>query len=87
MILSCEGAGSEQTKIGNYKGLRFWDKDKFEQEYLGIKPPRTPQILISGGGDGALQDFLRIITKVKSVADIYKNRSYAVERICGKKLQ
>lgn len=82
MMLSCVGVGSEDTKIGDYKGFRFWDRDKFEEQYLGINPPMAPQVLISGGGDGALQDFLRIVTKERSVSDIYRSLDLPPEEAC-----
>src|SRR5262249_16783411 len=65
LVLSCVGAGTERSTHGKYSGLDFWSTDPFQN--LG----RTDRILISGGGDGALQDYLRIITGLSSAKEIY----------------
>jgi hypothetical protein len=63
MVLSAIGFGSERCDLGSYRGFRFWDADPFGRRDLGIPADKQPpRILISGGGDGALQDFLRITT-------------------------
>jgi hypothetical protein len=65
------GFGIEQTSLGGYESFRFWETDDFEKPYLGLpSPPRKLRVLICGGGDGALQDFLRIVTCVRSAAEI-----------------
>ena len=70
MLLFSTGFGTERTTIGTYSGLRFWDDDPFETPDLGAQL-LNPRILISGGGDGALQDFLRIATRQHSAESIY----------------
>ena len=70
MVVSCVGFGTEQCTLGTYTGFAFWDNDPFELlPHLGLSEP--PRILISGGGDGALQDFLRIVTTCASAQAIY----------------
>jgi hypothetical protein len=65
MVLSCVGAGTERSTHGNYSGFDFWSTDPFQ------KLASTDRILISGGGDGALQDYLRIVTGLSSAKEIY----------------
>ncbi|MFN3812685.1 MAG: NAD(P)-binding protein [Roseateles asaccharophilus] len=67
-ILSCIGFGPERTfddrtptKWNDYRGPAFWS----DNDGLGIgNPLPTParHVLISGGGDGAMQDFQRATT-------------------------
>ena len=71
--LYAKGPGSENTEIGTYKSFSFWETDDFEKSNLGLPmpiPPSRYKVLICGGGDGALQDFLRITTGQHSVTDI-----------------
>jgi hypothetical protein len=68
--ISCIGIGKEVVgdPLGawNYTGPLFWSADNLGLPYLGtgLKPSATRPIraLISGGGDGAQQDFLRLLT-------------------------
>ena len=59
-LVSCIGFGMERTRVGAYAGFQFWDTDDFQKPNCGL--PSPPRILISGGGDGALQDFARVMT-------------------------
>jgi FAD binding domain len=61
MVISGVGFGAENCTVGDYTGYQFWDTDDFEDTDMGLDSP--PRILISGGGDGALQDFLRVMTR------------------------
>lgn len=72
MAVSCAGFGTERCTIGSYSGFRFWDTDDFEMPNLGLPASRAGEVLISGGGDGALQDVLRIIAG-KPAVYIYNN--------------
>ena len=68
-----KGHGTERATIGSYKSFDFWDTDNFEQPNLGLPVRSAPlryNVLICGGGDGALQDFLRITTGKGSASDI-----------------
>jgi hypothetical protein len=71
MALSCVGPGEERHKVNDYAGFQFWETDPFEEPNFGLDI-EEPRALISGGGDGALQDFLRAVTKKKSADDIYR---------------
>jgi hypothetical protein len=69
LVLHCEGPGDENCRIGDYDGYRFWQTDDFERVDLGVKEGAVPKVLISGSGDGALQDFIRIATGFRSVGE------------------
>lgn len=58
-------------RVPMYEGIRFWSDDQFDEVNCGLPFDISPRILISGGGDGALQDYLRIVTREKYVRDIY----------------
>ena len=70
MMVSSIGFGVENCGVGNYSGLRFWDDDPFQTPNLGVAGSNA-RVLISGGGDGALQDFIRILT-FKSAGNVYR---------------
>lgn len=73
-VVSCIGWGQESCESlsapyrTNYRGFDFWDEDQFQEPDCGL--PSPPNILISGGGDGALQDLIRILTR-KSAAQAF----------------
>ena len=60
-LFSAVGFGTERCDVGAYHGFNFWDNDPLEQPNAGIALPTQAAILISGGGDGGLQDTLRMI--------------------------
>ena len=53
-------------------GYRYWDADPWDES--GLRRPdmngKTISIAVCGAGDGALQDFLRIVTGLKSAKDL-----------------
>jgi hypothetical protein len=61
----------QQRRKPIYEGIKFWDKDQFVSERCGLTIDNTPRIVISGSGDGALQDFLRCVTRINSAIHIY----------------
>ena len=71
MVISCIGFAKERTWVkeddykNGYVGMQFWQMD-FELFNSGIKS------LICGSGDGALQDFLLIVTGENSAHEIYE---------------
>gem|GEM_PF-4399199 len=76
-IIFATGSGYERHMLDDSKssgfkcmGPAFWGNDSLNALNLGKTNP--PTALIMGGGDGALQDFLRITTGIKSAKDIYK---------------
>lgn len=69
------GHGDERCSLQNslqFRGLPFWHTDTLEENHCGLAD-RTQEgtVLISGAGDGALQDFLRVVTRKRSVFEIY----------------
>ncbi|HEY1754207.1 MAG TPA: hypothetical protein VGG72_02340 [Bryobacteraceae bacterium] len=75
-VLNCAGPGEEQVSLGDskYASYLFWADDKLEADNFGLPSPLPqPRILISGGGDGALQDFLRIAFPGKTARDVYEH--------------
>jgi hypothetical protein len=63
MVVFAEGPGEERdtmpsTRGPQFHGYRFWDTDPFSNAPLTAK-----RVLIAGSGDGALQDFLRLLLK------------------------
>jgi hypothetical protein len=74
-MLLAFGFGEEQVYLDAghpARGIRFWDSDPFGQPGLGTGLTQ-PSVLISGGGDGALIDFLRIVTNDLNAAEVYWN--------------
>ncbi|MCH8146925.1 MAG: FAD-binding protein [Planctomycetes bacterium] len=60
IVIIAAGFGRENCIVPQeYRGFAFWETDEFALPDCGL--PREPEIVISGGGDGALQDFLRIV--------------------------
>lgn len=74
--LSCIGFSGEDTSVPaaggqEYQGPPFWQNDTLDLPRAGIRPVgklgqgqrvAAVNVLISGGGDGAQQDFLRVAT-------------------------
>jgi hypothetical protein len=77
MILFAVGFGAERCDIPPFRSLAFWETDVFRTSNCGLKPlaagkaPPVAKVVISGGGDGALQDFLRIMTGRPSARRLY----------------
>ncbi len=69
MALSCVGFGSEivQIKKSKFRGYKFWELNNHSEYAKNFEQ----NILISGGGDGSLQDFLLLATKKQTAKDIY----------------
>jgi hypothetical protein len=73
MIVWTVGFGVENhiAKLPNnraYSGSPFWSTDAFQRPSCGV--PNKPEVLISGAGDGGLQDYIRITTKKRAAKDI-----------------
>jgi hypothetical protein len=74
MAISCIGFGSEKTYIpqkplpeGTYVGAEFWRINLMEDT-----PLSDYKTVIGGAGDGALQDFLLLVTKKQSAREIFE---------------
>ena len=82
-IISCAGFGSERCTVNHYSGFRFWDSDNFEKPNMGLPSEEDATVLISGGGDGALQDFLRIVTREPGLGAYGKSPRHIYESLKG----
>jgi hypothetical protein len=69
MVMNCIGVGKERTYVSQFDSVRFWDTDALQFAHQNRKWSR---ILIGGSGDGALQDFLRITTGLRSAKELYE---------------
>jgi len=82
MLISAIGFGEERCflyKTHPFRGFEFWANDPYEQAGLTWKAQSIikKRVVISGAGDGALQDFLRIVTKKSCAFDIWKSLDLA----------
>jgi hypothetical protein len=61
---SAERVGLPSSASGHYRGFPFWSTDPYERADLGLRGAGRPSLnaLVTGGGDGAQQDFLRLLT-------------------------
>lgn len=88
-VLLATGAGPEKTYLRNpggppqpARGYPFWAKDPFSEQNYGLSEDVEPNILISGSGDGALQDFLRVTTTCHTTKDLCETIQITPERLC-----
>lgn len=66
------GAGfSRHPTGGMYRSIPFWADDAFETPTFGLSAA-SPSMLVSGGGDGALQDFIRLVSGQRSAREVWK---------------
>lgn len=72
VVVACTGPGKERCSVspGGYTGRAFWEPDNLQESGFGLGSLTRPRILLSGGGDGVLQDFLRVTTKCSSAGEI-----------------
>jgi hypothetical protein len=52
----------EKVSLGEFRGFKFWEDDPFERDGFRLPAGVAPQVFISGGGNGGLQDYIRIVT-------------------------
>jgi hypothetical protein len=70
-IVLATGFGVEGCSVdGPYRGPSFWDPDSIGAPGWGVAGRRAPRIVISGGGYGGLQDFLRAMTGLRAARAI-----------------
>ena len=73
-LLDAVGFGTERCSIGAYQGFEFWDSDPLEKPNAGLAArEQFIRVLIAGGGDGALQDLLRVATGKPSATAILQS--------------
>lgn len=73
-IIIATGSAPERCSLPNcpkFVGYPFWSTDPFEKLSSGVAGDKSDRVLVSGAGDGALQDFLRVLTRRKSVRQIF----------------
>lgn len=80
-VLFAFGFGEERVFIersdrtaGPSRGIPYWKTDPYSKDSCGL--PGEARVLISGAGDGAIQDFLRITTKCPPSGEFYARRLY-----------
>ena len=86
-VFSCLGPGVERSSLNKYSGFRFWELDPFSEPNLNLNPSDTPKVYISGGGDGALQDFLRIATNRETAKEVFLSLPVKVRETIQHKIQ
>jgi hypothetical protein len=74
-VVLAMGFGEERSSLPPAHGFAFWHTDPFKDPNLGLPAGQRPTVLLSGAGDGALQDFLRIVTtsRYHSAKEIYRD--------------
>jgi hypothetical protein len=62
-----DGANADQRFVG----IDFWSDDKFQHEDFGVQNALPDHfVVVSGGGDGALQDFIRLATGLRAASTV-----------------
>jgi hypothetical protein len=64
----CATGFVEQTTLGTFRSFAFWEADAIRRPHGGLRPGQA--FVISGGGDGALQDYLRLIAKPDTTREL-----------------
>jgi hypothetical protein len=73
LVIACAGSGPERISVPpTYKGFAFWSPDPYGRPNLDLPSNVRPNILISGSGDGSLQDYIRIVCG-RSAGEIYNS--------------
>ena len=71
-LVSTVGFGVERTTAKpNFRGFQFWEEDTLQSNGQCGTNLADPRILISGAGDGALQDLLRVMTGRLTAAEVF----------------
>jgi len=74
LVLTTTGFGEERRFLSrkhSYYGFRFWNSDPLQRPNAGVKRGDAT-VLISGSGDGGLQDLLRVATG-RSFAEVVRD--------------
>ncbi|MEZ5352801.1 MAG: FAD-dependent oxidoreductase [Bryobacteraceae bacterium] len=71
LVVDCRGAGKERS-CGDFETIPFWSGMDPRRIVAGkaAELGRPVRVLISGGGDGAIQDFLLLATGRASIAQL-----------------
>jgi hypothetical protein len=94
VVVLAVGMASERTDVPfnapstkgqpHFRGIPFWMKDDFELPTLGLPSAPTRPILVTGGGDGALQDYIRLMTGNRSALELLQKVFAAASWIAGR---
>lgn len=85
VIIFAGGFGQERTSVEilsapgtsySYVGTAFWGDDKYEQPDFGLGTIKDG-VLVSGTGDGSLQDYIRLVTGRRTAGEVWD----AVQRV------
>jgi len=78
VVIFAGGFGSENTCLQfepaqdiEFQSIPFWTKDEFQESNFGMKGLKH-KVLVSGSGDGALQDYVRLVTGLNTCAEVLK---------------
>lgn len=78
VIIFAGGLGHELVSVPlwgssskKYSSTPFWADDALEASDFGLKS-LSHGMLVSGGGDGALQDFIRLVSGLRSAREVWK---------------
>lgn len=75
VVVLARGIAAERTYVDfrtatgskkRFLGPLFWSDDGFEARDFGLSSPLQRPVLVSGSGDGALQDYIRLASGQKS---------------------
>lgn len=84
------GIGTEIAQIpyantsfgsGPFEGINFWQDDVFESQTFGLGGHH--HVLVSGAGDGGLQDFIRLVTGQSTAHAVLKAVLDAIQHSCA----
>lgn len=71
IVIACTGSGPERVSVPpTYTGFGFWAPDPYGRSNLDLPSNVHPNVLISGSGDGSLQDYIRIVCG-RSAGEVY----------------
>jgi hypothetical protein len=80
-VIWAGGPGQEQCRLYRstasqnpdpiYQGRAFWSRDPFTKPDCGVQG--QARVLITGTGDGGLQDYLRVVTREESAEKFYRS--------------
>lgn len=65
VVLTTTGFGRERTFLehpSRFRGVPFWESDEISSPNLGLTSGTIPSVVLSGAGDGGLQDLIRVVT-------------------------
>lgn len=93
VIIFAGGLGKERVsapvvhgKPARFSSVPFWADDTFEAKDFGLSAVKHG-VLVSGSGDGALQDFVRLVTGRRSVKGVWKTVESTLDASTRRRLE